>query len=88
MSAEKLDPDNLEENADYLKRLSGTGNLPAIAAHIGVSLLRIAMAQEKLVALSELDLEGVVESEIASRAETRAAEIAQEKTRRSFIGKK
>lgn len=52
------------------------------------ALERIAVAQERLVELAEIDLEESITQAIESRAEDRAQEIVAENTKRSFIGKK
>lgn len=63
-------------------------NIPALMGHIALTLFRLTQAQERLVALAQVDLEQQIEAEIQSRAETMAEEIVEDKTKRGFIGKR
>jgi len=79
---------DVDENIKYIERAVSRGDYATLLGHVAHSLFRTAMAQERLVTLAEADLEAQVEEAVKSRTEERAAEIAAEKTKRSYIGKK
>lgn len=59
-----------------------------LTAVIARMLVRIAAAQEAMVEMSQIDIEEMIQGEIQQRAEARAAELDNERTSRSFLGKK
>ena len=88
---ESLDKQNdaeLFEHMQMMQELSQQGDVPKILGRIATTLLRLTYAQEKLVALAQVDLEQQIEAEIQSRAETMAEEIVEDKTKRGFIGQR
>lgn len=86
--AEKSEEDLLDVFVAEVERAAERKSVVEMLGLVAVSLYRVARAQEKLVALAELDLSEQVESEVQSRAETLAQEIEADKTKRSFIGRK
>ena len=86
--AEKSEEDLLDVFVAEVERAAERKSVVEMLGLVAVSLYRVARAQEKLVALAELDLSEQVESEVQSRAETLAQEIEANKTKRSFIGRK
>lgn len=88
---ESLDKQNdaeLFEHMQMMQELSQRDDIPKILGRLATTLLRLTHAQEKLVALAQIDLEQQIEAEIQSRAETMAEEIVEDKTKRGFIGKR
>ena len=77
-----------QEIEDIWKNAGAGGNKNWLMASIAHSLIRIARSQERLVALSEMDLETALEAEIENRSKIKADEIVAESTKRSFLGKK
>lgn len=71
-----------------IKDALANGDDTYIVASIANSLLRIANAQEAMYELAVRDMNEALEAGIAQRAEERAAELMEERTERSFIGKK
>lgn len=59
-----------------------------IMGNIAISLLRIANAQEAMYDLAIKDMNEAIEESIRSQAEERAEEMAAERSKRSFIGKR
>lgn len=55
---------------------------------IAVSLMRIAVAQEEVVELAQADLEESINAAVEERAQVLAEKLDEDKTRRSFIGKR
>lgn len=80
--------DQVDAEVKRIADWATSGRKDSIIGSIAVSLLRIANAQEALVELSQTDLQNAIESEIQARAETMANEMQEEKTKRSFIGKR
>lgn len=85
MSTEDAEPDNEVRN---IWQAYTTKDQNFAVSSIAHSLLRIARAQEALVALSTADLEAAIEAEIENRSQVKADEIAAQATKRSFLGKK
>lgn len=71
-----------------IKKHTHNYNMAELAGIACTALFRIARAQEVLVELARADLEAAVEGEAQSRAEQMANEIVEEKSKRSFIGRK
>lgn len=87
-SLDKMHADELQEIFKFTEIAVQQGNMIGILGRASITLMRLVHAQEKLVALAELDLTETIESEIKARAETMAEEIVEDKTKRAFIGKK
>lgn len=87
-SLDKQNENELYEHMQMMQELRQMDDVPKILGRIATTLLRLTHAQEKLVALAQVDLEQQIEAEIQSRAETMAEEIVEDKTKRGFIGKR
>lgn len=77
----------IDQEAAYISEAIERNDKLTIMGHIAVSLSRIALAQEKMVALAEADIQAAVEEEVEARAQAKAEEIVEDKTKRSFIGR-
>jgi hypothetical protein len=80
-----------KEFEDAMKFISEMGfqkNMVGLAASVAESLVRLVAAQEKLVELATIDLEEQVEAVAENKATELAKKMDEDKTRRSFIGKK
>lgn len=91
-SLDKQQADELHEHFEIIDSIVKSGDatraLVKVAGRIAITLLRLTHAQEKLVALAEIDLQETIEAEIKSRAETMAEEMVEEKSKRGFIGQR
>ena len=79
-----------KETQGYLYGLAQSSNEVNhryLLAHIAFSLHRIAVAQEMLVSLSQVDLSEQIDAAIEQRGQERAQEIEEERGKRRFIGK-
>jgi exonuclease III len=84
-----------KDKQEYLKsftqnveNLVQRGEHLALLGQIAVSLERIALAQEAVVELAQADLEESINAAVEERAQVLAERIDEDKTRRSFIGKR
>lgn len=84
-----------KDKQEYLKsftqnveNLVQRGEQLSILGYIAISLERIALAQEAVVELAQADLEESVNAAVEERAQVLAEKIDEDKTRRSFIGKR
>lgn len=76
---------NMDEVIDrYVERK----DIPGLLGMIAHSLFRIADSQERVVDIAEADINAAIEQAVEEAAEKKAASIVEEKTRRSFIGKR
>lgn len=73
------------QNVEYLVQ---RGEQLAILGLVAISLERIALAQEAVVELAQADLEESINAAVEERAQILAEKIDEDKTRRSFIGKR
>jgi len=87
-SLDKVQADELQAAPGVRESAVQQGNMIGIMGRASITLMRLVHAQEKLVALAEVDLQQTIEAEIQSRAETMANEIVEDKSKRGFIGKK
>lgn len=71
----------------YLNAIAIKGNRDGLFAHIAFSLHRIAIAQEMLVSLTQVDMAEQIDAAIEQRGQERAQEIEEERGKRRFIGK-
>lgn len=83
-----MTPEEAKHAADWITDAVSKNNNIFLIGSIAHSLLRIANAQEALHELSLADVNEMIEAEVKSRSETRAEEIVEEKSKRSFIGRK
>ena len=77
-----------EKMEQHIHNSVQTGNMPALIGIALRQLVRIANAQEELVALAKADMEIVIDQEAESRATILANEAVEASAKRSFIGKK
>lgn len=82
------DESETEANFAFLNDAVARADQVGLIGHIAHSLYRVALAQERLVALAEADLDESIEAAIEQRAEQKAKELDEEKTKRSFIGRR
>ncbi len=80
--------EEIRNHMRYVEESVQVGNTSRLMG-IGIEMLiRLVAAQEAIVHFANLDIEAQIEAAIESRSEVKAAEIVEEKSRRSFIGKK
>lgn len=72
----------------FIESAVNEGNTHKLLGMIAGSLVRIARSQEEMVELAHQDIEAEIEAQIQGRAEQMANEIDQDKSKRSFIGKR
>lgn len=80
--------EEMNRAAEFIEGCLSRGDMTGLVASVADSLVRIAAAQEKMVEMAQEDMAAQIEEAINSKAETLAQEMSEEKTRRSFIGKK
>lgn len=79
----------VEQFAQWINGFHGKkGATDVFLAEIAISLFRIARAQEAVVELAQADLEESVNAAVEERAQILAEKLDEDKTRRSFIGKR
>lgn len=59
-----------------------------LLSSIAESLVRLADAQEAIAEIMKADLQEQIEQVVADEAEQRAVEIVENKSKRSYIGKR
>lgn len=84
-----------KDKQEYLKSFTQNvenfvqrGEQLSILGYIAISLERIALAQEAVVELAQVDLEESVNAAVEERAQVLAEKLDDDRTRRSFIGKR
>lgn len=80
--------EHLKSFTQNVENLVHRGEQLALLGQIAVSLERIALAQEAVVELAQADLEESINAAVEERAQVLAEKIDEDKTRRSFIGKR
>jgi hypothetical protein len=86
---EEISPENeMKFFVEHVDNLAQRGETDLLLANIGIAIMRMAQAQEKLVALAAIDIEAQVEAEVERRAEEKAQQLDSERTKRNFIGKR
>lgn len=78
----------LKSFAQNVENLVNRGEHLALLGQIAISLERVALAQEAVVELAQVDLEESVNAAVEERAQVLAEKIDDDRTRRSFIGKR
>lgn len=79
----------IEKFARWINGFQGKkGATDVFLAEIAVSLFRIARAQEAVVELARADLEESINAAVEERAQALAEKLDDDRTRRSFIGKR
>lgn len=86
--AEKLEMADARAQNVEVEEAIEQKNMLRLIGNIATSLYRIAVVQEKTFALATLDLENVIEAAVEERSQTKAQEIDEQRTKRSFLGKK
>lgn len=80
--------DDFQANIDYINEAVAKGDMAALVGHIASSLFRLANANDMMYLLMRRNSEAQNEEDIQSKAEVLAQEIDEERSRRSFIGKR
>ena len=90
-SEESLEKQQLDEAVELhhmMEGLANSGDWVRILGRISVTLLRLVHVQETLVALARADLEATINEAVEERAQEKAAQIDEDRTKRSYIGKR
>lgn len=80
--------EEIKQNENHINDAMSRGDLTALLGHIAASLYRMANAQEVIASAHTKDIDEAIEAAVRERAETRAAEMVEENSKRSYIGKK
>lgn len=86
-----MDKDKQEHLKSFIQNVENLvhrGEHLALLGQIAVSLERVALAQEAVVELAQVDLEESVNAAVEERAQVLAEKLDDDRTRRSFIGKR
>jgi hypothetical protein len=84
----KVAQSEIDQEAAFISQAIERKDMITLVGHVALSLTRIAIAQEKVVALAEADIQATVDEEVEARAQVKAVEIAEDKAKRSYIGRK
>lgn len=85
MSEEKSE---VEEYAEWIRNLQSAQTASTLLmGEVCMNLFRLARGVEAMVEMGKLDIESLIQEEIESRAESRANEMINDKTKRSIIGR-
>lgn len=83
-----MDQKEANELNQMIDEATRNQDIHSLLGILAAGILRIAAAQEKMVELAVEDMNGQIEEAVQARAEERAQEMDEEKTKRSYIGRK